>query len=72
MKVYSFKYRCRLCGEVFEHARTGDEKLAFKCVLFSIWDKPTGYAQEPKLISIHPASTHTGIADFIGAEEIDE
>ena len=64
-----FMYRCRYCGEEFREAETGDEKLAFKCLVFAINGERPPTPQAPSLISAHFTADHMGVSDFIGVKE---
>ena len=74
MKTYAFMYKCRLCGETFEESRTGNDGIAFGCTISAALNKPATHisVQAPHLVSTHITSTHYGVADFIGAEQIEE
>ena len=68
MKEYNFKFKCRMCNEIYTEGTTANDDIAFKCTLCASLDKPSGHVQAPRLISVHCKSNHYGIADFIGCE----
>ena len=68
---YVFKYKCRLCDEIFDDVVTGSEDVAFKCTLCAANNKPVGQPQAPHLVSVHISKTHFGIADLIGCDFIE-
>jgi len=75
MRATFFKYRCRLCGEVFIKQGTVFDN-AFIILLHVIDGKPMPekfIGSEPHLIEIHPVCKHRersiGVADLIGIEE---
>lgn len=67
MSNYNFKFRCRYCGEVFTESITGNERLAFRCVIGAILGQKTE-PQAPGTMSVHISKNHYGVADFIGCE----
>ena len=69
MAEYNFKFKCRMCGEVYTEGITGNDNIAFKCTLCAALDRPSSeHVQAPHLISVHCKNDHYGIADFIGCE----
>ena len=69
MTLYNFKFKCRMCGEVYIEGTTGDDTTAFKCVLCASVGRPSGIVMAPHLISVHiKGNNHYGISDFIGCE----
>ena len=71
--TYAFMFRCRYCKEEFREAETGNEQLAFKCLVYAISGKRTPeHAQAPELISAHFTDDHMGVADFIGVKKVND
>lgn len=63
MPRYVFKYKCRMCGEAFSDAYTGDEKLAFKNLINISCGRE---ADGVYLYHLHMTRDHYGFADLIG------
>ena len=69
MAEYIFKFKCRMCGEVYTEGMTRNDNIAFGCTLCAALDRPSSdHVQAPHLISVHCKNDHYGIADFVGCE----
>lgn len=68
MSDYLFKYRCRYCGEEFTESMTGNERLAFGCVIGVAVGLDKKEPLGPNMMSVHIRENHYGVADFIGCE----
>ncbi len=71
--MYYFMFRCRYCGKEYKEGATGDEKLAFNCLLAAtIRGVKPPTPQAPQLISAHFTDDHMGVSDFIGVKKESE
>lgn len=69
MNGYSALFKCRLCGETFITAGTGDRKTAEKAAIFAAIGEPPE-PNGPTLHDIHICENGgIGIADFLGFKE---
>ena len=65
--IYKARYKCRLCGEIYEGgATTGNRDIAVKSMIKFVTGNDT-MTQAPTLYDIHFCKhSNIGIADFIG------
>lgn len=70
--TYYFMFRCRCCGKEYKEGATGDEKLAFNCLLSAVTGAKLPTPQAPRLISAHFTDDHMGVSDFIGVKKESE
>ena len=68
--IYKARYKCRLCGEIYEGgATTGNRDIAVKSMIEFVTGNNT-MTQAPTLYDIHFCkNSNIGIADFIGWQE---
>ena len=65
--TYKFTYKCRLCGEVFTNAMTGNEDLA-KVTLIT-----AGVRAQVSKETLHACNdTDCGIADLVGYKGVED
>ena len=66
MEKYTFVYKCRYCGEVFNEGYTG-RGMAIACLFQSACDLPKD-KQHPGDKTIHITGDHAGMADLVGCK----
>lgn len=65
-KLYTFVYKCRYCGDLFDESYTG-RGIAVACLLQTACDLPRD-KQHPGDRTIHITDDHAGIADLVGCK----
>ena len=72
MPDYKMKYKCRMCGEEFYDAITGNEKIAFGTLVMLTTGKAISNLDVncTGMTNVHITGDHYGIADLMGCEII--
>lgn len=72
--IYKMMYKCRTCGEIFETARTKDEKIAFTTIelISTGMECVTMFGLPVSSMIPHMKDDHYGVADIIGCKKEEE
>jgi len=74
MKTAKFRYKCRLCGEIYSGPCTSEENAFLILVAITLGQKiPLTIGNQPRMTEIHPGcKVGHGIADLIGTITVEE